>query len=136
MGQIEQVDTPQTIYRRPRTAFVARFLGLSNIVPILSQDVSVAQTPVGSFLIQSEADALLLHSDGLGITQLEKGIAIEGIISELVFAGDSYRVEIQHESGISLTFRIPTRDLGALKVGEHIQVSVAEDYIVPLNGEE
>ena len=30
-GRIEQVDDPETIYRRPRTSFVARFMGFENI---------------------------------------------------------------------------------------------------------
>lgn len=30
-GRLEQVDTPVRIYRRPRTAFVARFLGMENL---------------------------------------------------------------------------------------------------------
>lgn len=31
-GSIEQIDTPEEIYRRPRTAFVADFLGAGNLV--------------------------------------------------------------------------------------------------------
>ena len=33
-GRIEQIGTPADIYRRPRTAFVARFMGNSNIVDV------------------------------------------------------------------------------------------------------
>ncbi len=32
-GRIEQLDTPEAIYRRPANAFVATFLGISNILP-------------------------------------------------------------------------------------------------------
>jgi ABC-type Fe3+/spermidine/putrescine transport system ATPase subunit len=32
-GRVEQVDAPQAIYRRPASAFVARFLGLTNLIP-------------------------------------------------------------------------------------------------------
>lgn len=33
-GQIEQFDTPEAIYHRPRTAFVARFVGFENIFKV------------------------------------------------------------------------------------------------------
>ena len=32
-GQIEQLGTPSELYERPRTAFVASFLGISNLLP-------------------------------------------------------------------------------------------------------
>jgi ABC-type Fe3+/spermidine/putrescine transport system ATPase subunit len=32
-GRVEQVGAPQAIYRRPASAFVARFLGLTNLIP-------------------------------------------------------------------------------------------------------
>ncbi len=31
-GRIEQLDTPRELYNRPRTAFVARFVGSANVV--------------------------------------------------------------------------------------------------------
>jgi ABC-type Fe3+/spermidine/putrescine transport system ATPase subunit len=36
-GRIEQMDTPQSVYRRPASAFVARFLGFTNLLPGYSQ---------------------------------------------------------------------------------------------------
>src|SRR5262249_19559798 len=32
-GRLEQVGTPQEVYERPRTAFVAKFLGDANLIP-------------------------------------------------------------------------------------------------------
>ena len=33
-GRIEQVGTPRDIYNKPRTEFVARFIGGNNVLPI------------------------------------------------------------------------------------------------------
>jgi iron(III) transport system ATP-binding protein len=33
-GRVHQVDTPREIYHRPATAFVARFIGRSNVLPV------------------------------------------------------------------------------------------------------
>ncbi len=46
-GRIEQYDTPMEIYSRPRTEFVARFLGFTNIIPVLAYDDGRIITPVG-----------------------------------------------------------------------------------------
>ena len=31
-GRIEQLDTPRALYNRPRTAFVASFVGSANVI--------------------------------------------------------------------------------------------------------
>ncbi|MCA9873329.1 MAG: TOBE domain-containing protein, partial [Anaerolineales bacterium] len=48
-GHIEQVGRPTELYRRPATAFVARFLGMENILPAtpLSATPPRAQTSLG-----------------------------------------------------------------------------------------
>lgn len=52
-GKIEQIGTPQDIYRRPETRFVAEFLGSSNIfqgtVGRTAQGKSALETPLGTF---------------------------------------------------------------------------------------
>jgi ABC-type Fe3+/spermidine/putrescine transport system ATPase subunit len=50
-GKVEQEGEPQAIYSQPASAFVARFLGLSNLLPgeVLYQDgLPTLQTPVGA----------------------------------------------------------------------------------------
>lgn len=134
-GQIEQIDTPPALYRHPTTTFVARFLGLNNIIPILSRDGDAIHTPLGTFPNHIDSDTVLLHPDGLAIDPGKSNKKFEAIICELVFSGDSYRVEVEHKSGIRLGFRVPSRKIDSLKVGDDIQISVAEDWIVPLRGE-
>ncbi|WP_348788264.1 ABC transporter ATP-binding protein [Leifsonia sp. NPDC080035] len=74
-GAIEQIGTPEELYHRPATAFVAEFVGLTNRVPgvvtagrleVLGQTVptvaSVADGPVTAYL---RPEDLLLAADGL-----------------------------------------------------------------------
>ncbi len=150
-GQIEQVEAPPALYRQPKTPFVARFLGFQNIVPVTGRIDGKVQTPLGVFAIRPHPlipsppggernfsgakrgeVSLLLHPDGLQLAAAGDGSRITGIVRELVFSGDTYRVEIQHDSGISLSFRVPSREMGEITVGETVYVSVAEDCIVPL----
>ena len=37
-GIIEQYDTPENIYARPKTEFVARFIGFENFIPMKHQE--------------------------------------------------------------------------------------------------
>ena len=52
-GIIEQEGTPAGLYRKPKNVFVARFLGMENILQgiVLSQEPSRVSTSVGEFLI-------------------------------------------------------------------------------------
>jgi ABC-type Fe3+/spermidine/putrescine transport system ATPase subunit len=153
-GRIEQVDAPPALYRQPKTTFVAGFLGLDNIVPVTGHIDGKLQTPLGEFEIPPHPGSLrsppplhdmergsggevslLLHPDGLQLTTSANGKQISGIIRELVFSGDMYRVELQHDSGIRLSFSIHSREIGGLKQGDRVRVSVFEDCIVPLWGQ-
>jgi ABC-type Fe3+/spermidine/putrescine transport system ATPase subunit len=96
-GQIEQIDTPEAIYHQPKTTYVARFLGLSNI-------------------LRDGAQIVLLHPDG--IMPDERG-EISGIVRERVFLGDAYRVTMVRENMETLTFKAKE----APPTGETIRVT-------------
>ncbi len=55
-GRIEQIGDPNSIYRRPKTAFVADFLGLANIVDGALEGGGRVNTPVGTLQIADAAD--------------------------------------------------------------------------------
>lgn len=61
-GRIEQIDEPQRIYGRPRTSFVADFIGSANLFPVrhaspVHRDGSVlVGTGLGSVLCETSAD--------------------------------------------------------------------------------
>ncbi len=42
-GRIEQIDAPETIYRRPKTRFVADFIGEANILPMHADGRSLVE---------------------------------------------------------------------------------------------
>jgi ABC-type Fe3+/spermidine/putrescine transport system ATPase subunit len=131
-GIIEQIGAPAIVYRQPQTTFVVRFLGLNNIIPVLSYEDGKVHTPVGQFAISGEPNAILLHPDGIEIAQAATG-SITGVVKERVFQGDNYRLVIEHESGIRLTFKVNGQ---APAMGETVAVHVAPDRIIPLRSSE
>ncbi len=62
-GKVEQVAAPMTLYRRPATAAVARFLGMQNLLPgeLLRAGGNRVRTPVGELELASPPDGLENH---------------------------------------------------------------------------
>ena len=60
-GRLEQVGTPEDVYHRPRTAFVAEFLGRTNLLRGRAAGRR-AQTPLGMVELDREASGEVLLS--------------------------------------------------------------------------
>jgi ABC-type Fe3+/spermidine/putrescine transport system ATPase subunit len=114
-GRIEQIGTPRMIYRQPATAFVARFVGLSNLFSgQVQQDAEgkAIATPLGRFAFPSEATGqvmVLLHPDAIRLEAKAgpREISLEGQVVERSFRGSLCRLVIL-ANGIRLTFDFPS----------------------------
>jgi ABC-type Fe3+/spermidine/putrescine transport system ATPase subunit len=126
-GRFEQIASPQTLYRQPRTVFAAQFLGLNNIIPIQSRQNGQALTPLGTFPLSDQADALLLHPDGIKVAD---GLA--GIVEEAIFQGDSHRVTLRFEDGLLLTFKLPARGSTLPRPGDTLSIRIDPACVIPL----
>lgn len=129
-GQIEQVAAPEPLYHHPQTTFVARFLGLTNIVPVLRYHDGKAETALGTFPLQHPAAALLLHPDGLTLGGGDWQVS--GQLAEVTFLGDSYRLVVTVVDGAQLTFAVPSRDAHLPDRGETVHVGVSASALVGL----
>lgn len=129
-GRIEQIDTPQGLYRRPASVFVARFLGLTNLLEgtLQTHDGNMEViTQVGRFLIppheidpsslkdekppHTNADhqrpvTLLLRPDAVSLTA-DGSFNLHGTVQETNFRGNTCRVVIL-VNGLPLRFDFPT----------------------------
>jgi ABC-type Fe3+/spermidine/putrescine transport system ATPase subunit len=98
-GRLMQVGTPEEIYQKPGNAFVAEFLGVTNVLRgVVSADGKSAQlagtsiryqgTPGSSVTVVFKADqALIAASDSLP----DSMVAINGLLEEVCFIGTLYR---------------------------------------------
>jgi ABC-type Fe3+/spermidine/putrescine transport system ATPase subunit len=118
-GAIVQVDTPQNLYHHPKTPYVARFLGFTNI---FSPEVFDRQ-----FRVDESADAILLHPDGLSLADKGK---LQGKLIECIFRGDSYRLTVKVEDE-TLVFSIPSNQ-PVPSIGSTVQIHVEEEAIISL----
>ncbi len=133
-GKIEQEGTPEEVYRHPATPFVARFLGLTNLLPgrvtavqrtPTSVTLTVA-TPIGpltlsldgagppdgsevAILVRPEAATVLPAGEMEGAKQANETAIITGTLMERIFQGGHYRIRVRLADGVEM----------ALEVGEN-----------------
>jgi len=93
-GRIEQVGTPQEVYERPATAFVAGFVGTSNLLGGRAAETVIGMT--GLFSIRPEKiriDGDLARPAGPGET------VATGALTDVVYAGATMRYEVALDAG-------------------------------------
>lgn len=101
-GKIEQIGTPESVYHRPATAFVARFLGRANLIEGMAEG-HVAHTPLGQIRLTEAAHGpvlLSLRPEHLGFCPPTRADCVHGKVLERAFKGHdiTYRVEVKSES--------------------------------------
>lgn len=119
-GKIEQFDSPQALYQQPETIFVARFLGLNNIVP--------ADFLANYIQLEPSAKHYLIHLQSLMLAENGK---IEGRITGSLFQGDRYRLTIKVSDAIELT-TYSSSTKSNLKIGDRVTLQLDATGIHPL----
>jgi len=97
LGRIEQIDTPAAMYEHPATAFVAGFVGVSNVC-----EGSLAQRLAGS------PDAFAIRPEKIRIARPEAGpadgwISAIGSVESVVYLGAATRYLVALDGGGSLS---------------------------------
>jgi iron(III) transport system ATP-binding protein len=142
-GKIEQIGSPQDIYNRPVSRFVADFVGSANMIPgkVKGADADgslVFETAAGSLVKASagarDATTLALRSSyiHLGKDKTNSKVetnAIPGTIHRRMFHGDFIQYVIDWPDGQLIVRRPPTE---LLEEGSAITVSFAPEYCVLL----
>ena len=98
-GYIQQVGTPETIYNEPENAFVADFIGGSNIIDaVMLEDklVSILGTKFGcvdtGFGRNKPVDVVIRPED-VELVKPEEG-TLHGTVTHLIFKGVHYEMEV------------------------------------------
>lgn len=98
-GYIQQIGTPEDIYNEPQNAFVADFIGESNIIAsTMVQDrvVNILGTKfecVDEGFGRNKPVDVVIRPEDLVITEKDKGI-INGRVISAIFKGVHYEMEI------------------------------------------
>lgn len=124
-GRIVQIADPETLYYQPRTAFVARFLGLHNVLAVQRHADGRAHTALGAYDLPGQAAAVLLHPDGISLS--EDADALQAEITESVFRGDHHRMRARPRAAPDLSLQFKAR--GRREVGAQVGLHIDPAYV-------
>jgi putative spermidine/putrescine transport system ATP-binding protein len=135
-GRLEQVDTPENVYRNPATAFVAEFVGAMNRVPgriadggevvILGQRVPLTRPEAHAPGTAVEA---MLRPEALEVTPDAGG---PGEIRERTFLGSSVRLRVALDDGHDILVEASSHGAD-LPLGARVALKVAADRVAVAN---
>ena len=128
-GLIQQTGTPLDIYNEPKNAFVADFIGESNIVDgIMRKDFSVDFsshnfTCVDSGFKTNEPVDVVIRPEDVDVVSPDKGM-LTGTVTSITFKGVFYEVIVDIDG---FKWMIQTTD--SPRVGENIGLYIEPDAI-------
>jgi putative spermidine/putrescine transport system ATP-binding protein len=136
-GKIEQIAAPRELYARPRTAFVARFVGGANVA-----DADVATRLGGGgqpFAVRGEnvtlrAEDIVARADP---ALPAHGVVAAGEVVAVQFHGAMSRWQVKLDAGAiwsALIAEEDSRELRGLAVGSRVRLAWPRDAAVPLSG--
>ena len=130
IGRVEQVDTPRGLYRRPKSAFVAEFLGMFNIFDV---EGSRFAGLICSKALPHKANTkmILIHPAGIRIGQAtaSRSLRYDAVLTSAVFRGDYFDVGVKLQDETALRFPNPTLPA---QIGEAVSIAIALDAVIAL----
>jgi len=133
-GVIQQIGTPTDIYNEPKNAYVADFIGESNIIPgTMTADYEVlfagkTFTCVDTLFPEAGAEALpvdvVIRPEDIYVKD-EGSAHINGTVYSIVFKGVHYEMVVDGDDG----FTWMIHDVDPVKVGQRIGMTFDPDDI-------
>ncbi|MCK8478419.1 ABC transporter ATP-binding protein [Microbacterium aurugineum] len=128
-GRVEQVGAPRDVYERPETEFVARFLGLSNLI-----GGELAEALTGDRRTMSvRPERMRLTGRDAALSPGE--VFLDGTITEIVYTGPATRYLIATDAGMDVIAERPNARHSAaddLARGHHVRVVWSPDQAARL----
>ena len=163
-GIVEQVDTPENVYERPRTTFVAGFIGVSNLMPgtvkaasggrgTIELDTGLEVEAGVNGIGSGERCHAVVRPEKLQISQATGSSSdglpgVDGVVQSSIYLGTSTQIVVDLPGDVSMTVLVPNAseaERGRLPGGgapvrlswepEHMHV-VRESEIRPADVEE
>jgi spermidine/putrescine transport system ATP-binding protein len=109
-GVVQQLGAPEEVYEQPAKAFVAGFIGISNLLPATVEDGGVrlstgllVPAPIPDGIAPGTAVQLSVRPEKLWVDELEEGMAsVEGVIAERVYLGTTTQLIVELAPGSRL----------------------------------
>jgi len=122
-GIVEQVGTPEGVYERPRTTFVAGFIGVSNLMPgtVTAANGDRGTVRLDSGLeIETQVDGIATGERCHAVVRPEKLLihhtnetatdglpSVDGVVDSSVYLGTSTQIVVRLAGDVSMTVLVP-----------------------------
>jgi ABC-type Fe3+/spermidine/putrescine transport system ATPase subunit len=135
-GRIEQLDTPRTIYNQPRSAYVATFVGKTNLVRARIRDgiarAGYLQWP--SELAEGDA-AFSIRPESIRVVDesapLRPGaVRLNGRVQHATFTGASEMLQVECREGLLLNVRVPNWAV----TSDDVTLEILPEQMIPVTG--
>jgi putative spermidine/putrescine transport system ATP-binding protein len=134
-GGLEQHGTPQELYRSPRTAFAADFIGAANLLtPTTAGDGTVRV--LGRQATQRSGagvEAVALRPESIAVVDPNAPGSVPAEVISVAFGGDRYEYRVQAEDGTTLMASAPGA-ADAAEPGQRVGLTWNEDSMIWLGG--
>lgn len=140
-GQIEQVGTPREIYQFPHTAFVARFVGQTNLLlgEISLHNEHVVVTQIGPVpcvhthaLPKGSGVIISIRPDSF---EVDPNGALLGVVKRVVYMGNATEVEVDVQgTGAGTPLVIHVHPEEHVSPGDRVRFRVRPDFVAVIEG--
>ncbi len=142
-GAIEQVGSPGEIYNRPRTRFVASFVGTLNTLQGVVVDPAKGAIRVGAAVLHArgaiegvragETRAVALRPEALRLGPPTDGAnAVTGVIEDVTFLGAIVRLRIRVGQSALLVDAFNSNGASFPERGQAVEVNFSRDDLIVL----
>lgn len=127
-GKVQQIGTPEDIYNEPKNAFVADFIGDSNIFKGIMTGDKRVRFCGGEFVCVDDVEEgtlvdVVVRPEDVVLTSPENG-TVEGVVTSVIFKGIHYEIAV--ESG---KYEMIIQSTKSAKVGEKVGMCLDPDGI-------
>lgn len=133
-GGIEQIDTPENIYKYPKNRFVAEFIGEINLLKgiLVNEDKENAniQLPNGNVVsiqnrgqaFRSESVLIALRPENIQLAVGDRKLrnTLKATVMSVIYVGEALIVIVKTKEGEELKIKVPSLLSHAITVGEEL----------------
>lgn len=156
LGRIEQIDTPEAVYHRPASLFVADFIGRANFLDTTMKQRTTSgraeidlldhplEVPAHTNIAPGDACALMVRPESLSValrtqpeSELDSAESLPGTVLSRAFLGQSVEYEIDTKVGTLLASVSDPLVDDLARVGDAVSVRIGLDraWLLPIDAD-
>ena len=129
-GRIEQVGTPMALYERPATAFVAGFVGSSNL--LVGDEAARVVGRAGTFTIRPEKLRVVTGEPDTSVASAGER-TVDGVVDDVQYLGAQTRYRVVLDGGTRLVVSRPNVDHAhASSRGDRVRIAFRPEHALAL----